>query len=502
MEFMPLTAGGTEFAMLPPHGDASAPTLLLLSGVGTETLTTEPYCRVGRLLHALGWNIVSLDLPCHGADCRVGEPTELAGWAARIKQGEDIVASFRQRVNDVVEHLLSAKIADPTRISAAGTSRGGFMAFHAAAGNPRLRAVAAFSPVTDLLALREFSGQEDNPLVRRLALALTVEALADRAAWVAIGNADTRVDTDQAVDFTRALTAASLARDLGGDITLQVVPVAGHASRPEWHDDAASWFQQTVVSTVRTVPEPGHPLAVPCTVYPPEGTTGRKPGLVIHLYGAGGSHTFYNLMRPAYEQLRRRLREAGYWVVVPELGPSHWMNARAVASLDAVIASMVANSEVDPGRVHLLGTSMGGGSALVYASQRPGVPRSVCALFPMTDFEAWVTEQPSYLEAITQAHGLDAANPGAALHALSPLNHIQDFAKIPIYLLHGDADATVPAHHSRDFAAAVHRAGGRVIYREMAGGGHDDEMATGWQDDIRQFILSTEAHTEDNYENH
>lgn len=253
------------------------------------------------------------------------------------------------------------------------------------------------------------------------------------------------------------------------------------------------------LSYVRTLPEPEHPLAVPCTVYPPQETTGCKPGLVIHLYGAGGSHTNYNLMRPPYAQLRQGLREAGYYVIVPDLGPSHWMNARSVATLDAIIAGMIAHAEVDPRRVHLLGTSMGGGSSLIYASQRPDILRSVCTLFPMTDFEAWVMEAPSYLERITEAHDIDAANPNAPLRALSPLHHGEDFGKTPIYLLHGDADAIVPVHHSRDFKAALDRAGGRVTYREMAGGGHDDEMAVGWQDDMRQFIISSEAHEENNF---
>jgi len=262
---------------------------------------------------------------------------------------------------------------------------------------------------------------------------------------------------------------------------------------------AAAGVQQTGESAIRTLPEPGHPLAVPCAVYPPEGTSGRKPGLVIHLYGVGGSHTNFNLMRPPYEQLRRGLREAGYSVIVPDLGMQRWMNPSAVATLDALIAGMVARGDVDPCRVHLLGTSMGAGSALIYASQRPDIPRSVCALFPMTDFEAWVAEQPGYLAPIAQAHGFDAANPGAALRSLSPLNHSADFIKIPVFLLHDDADAIVPVHHSRDFAAALDRVGGRVIYREVAGGGHDDDVAAGWQDDILQFILSTEALTGDNH---
>ncbi|MHB9130239.1 MAG: alpha/beta hydrolase family protein [Armatimonadota bacterium] len=248
------TGAGVTFAMLPPHAGGPAPTLLLLALAGADTLTTEPYCLVGRLLYAQGWNVVSLDLPCHGADERIGEPAGLEGWAARTAHGEDIVASFQQHVNDVVKHLVAAGAADPTRLAAAGTSRGGFLAFHSAAGNPLIRAVAAFAPVTDLLALREFAGQEDNPLVRRLALANTAETLADRAAWITIGNADERVDTDRAVGFARALTLASQQRGSACKVTLRVLPTPGHHSSPPWHQEAADWLQQTMMPVTRIHP--------------------------------------------------------------------------------------------------------------------------------------------------------------------------------------------------------------------------------------------------------
>ncbi len=226
------TPSGATFWMLSRHSGGPAPTLLLFALSGADTLTKEPYCRAGRLLHARGWNVVSLDLPCHGADRRTGEPPELAGWAARVNAGEVIVAAFQKRVNDVVEHLIATGMADPVRIAAAGTSRGGFMAFHAAAGNPCIRAVAAFSPVTDLLALTEFAGQEQNPLVKRLALVNAAEALAGRDAWITIGDADARVGTDKAVAFAGALPR----------VTLRVVAAPGHASLPEWHDEAAEWI--------------------------------------------------------------------------------------------------------------------------------------------------------------------------------------------------------------------------------------------------------------------
>ena len=241
------TASGTSFEMLTTPGKQPAPTLLLFWSTAPDTLTTEPYCLVGRLLHAHGWNVVSLNMPCHGADRRVGEPEELSGWAARIGQDENIVASFRKQVNDVVAHLVAAGIADPDHIAAAGTSRGGFMAFHAAVGNPPIRAVAGFAPVTDLIALSEFAGQENNPLIRRLALAQSVEKLADRAAWIFIGNADERVDTGKAEAFAHALAAAGNADTLEGRITFRLLPVPGHVSFPEWHNEAAAWLQQHIV---------------------------------------------------------------------------------------------------------------------------------------------------------------------------------------------------------------------------------------------------------------
>lgn len=240
------TAVGTAFAMLPPHAGKPAPALLLFAMAGADTLCTEPYCRIGRLLHAQGCNVVSLDVPCQGDDGRAGEPTELAGWAARTAAGEDIVAPFVKRVAEVVAHLVTRGLADPARIAAAGTSRGGFLAFQVAAFNPCIRAVAAFGPVTDLIALNEFSGQEENPLVKRLALVNAAQALAGRATWITIGNADARVDTDKAIAFARALASAGQARSLACDVTLHVLPTPGHCSFSEWHDEAANWLLETM----------------------------------------------------------------------------------------------------------------------------------------------------------------------------------------------------------------------------------------------------------------
>jgi dienelactone hydrolase len=240
------TAAGNACVMLAPPVAGPAPTLLLLALSGEETLTLDGHRNTGLLLRWQGWNVVSLDLPCHGADSRAGEAFGLDGWAERLAAGEEIVAPFRARVNDVLAHLVAEGLADPERLAAAGISRGGFMAFQAAAGNPLLRAVAGFAPVTDLRALGEFAVLQDNELVCRQGLINEVEALADRAAWVTIGNADGRVGTDCALAFTRALTRAAVERDLPPRVTLHVLPTPGHHSFPSWHVDAAAWLQRQI----------------------------------------------------------------------------------------------------------------------------------------------------------------------------------------------------------------------------------------------------------------
>ena len=238
------TVEGTRFCVLGDRRATPAPLLLLLAMDAEQTLTTLPYARLGQILAERGCMIVSLDLPCHGLDRRTGEPEQLAGWAARLAQGEDIAAPFCARVGQVIEHLIDTGVAASERIASAGTSRGGFMAFQAAAANARIRAVAGFAPVTDLGALTEFAGQTGNPVVARLGLTNAVPRLADRAAWITIGGRDERVGTDRTVAFAETLRRAAAAQGLAPRVILNVVDTPGHASFVEWHERAAEWLME------------------------------------------------------------------------------------------------------------------------------------------------------------------------------------------------------------------------------------------------------------------
>ena len=239
------------------------------------------------------------------------------------------------------------------------------------------------------------------------------------------------------------------------------------------------------------LPRKGAAGAVECAVYPPRSSgTGAKAGLVVHLYGHNGSCREYNMMREPYALARRLLWEQGVWLVVPDLGPRHWMGDTACKSLDAVIEGMIQDRGVDPARVNILGTSMGAGSGLVYVMRRPGRVRAIRAVFPVTDFVQWVQETPQYLPSVAEAHGVKPSEAVPVLQGLSPLHHVASFAGVSVFLLHGDADAIIPVHHSRQFAALLEKQDSPVIYREAPGVGHSDEIAAPFQREMVEFLVS------------
>ncbi len=253
---------------------------------------------------------------------------------------------------------------------------------------------------------------------------------------------------------------------------------------------------QAADPVIRQLSGPGDDAPVTCVVYEPQPVPEGKAGLVVHLYGSSGSHrkNEYNIGRDPYAECRQRLAERGYWLVVPDLGRKHWMNEKACAQVDAVIAAMIEDEEVDPARVHLFGTSMGASSSLIYVMRRPERINSVVAVFPITDFERWLQEVPRYRRPVEQAHGITPEQRGEALAKLSPLMHAEAFRRVPVFLLHGDMDRVVPSHHSRDFAAALKEKGFSAIYHEVPGATHNDEIARAYQRELADFLTNGIEH--------
>lgn len=239
------TRTGVRFGIWGDLPAAPSPTLFILASTIDGTLGDAYFRQAGTALGDHGYLCVSVDLPRHGKQHRDGEPGGLTGWRHRCQQGIDFVAETNKRLCQVLDHLIAGGHTDAAKVAACGTSRGGFLALQFAAHDPRVKCAAAYAPVTELTALREFRGFEEDALVRSLALHEQAENLAGRAVWIIIGDRDERVGTDHAITLARRITKAALGQGHNSRVDLHVLAESrGHTTPAGAAAQSAEWIRR------------------------------------------------------------------------------------------------------------------------------------------------------------------------------------------------------------------------------------------------------------------
>src|SRR5262249_33706720 len=147
---------------------------------------------------------------------------QMEGWRKRLDAGEDLLGPFLRNAGRTLDYLIEQGYTDPKRVAACGVSRGGFLAYHFASVESRVRAAAGISPLTDMMALREFTGSAHAPGIEKLSTIHLAPKLTNTAIWLSIGNNDTRVDTDLAIAFTRAVVRETAHHDKKSDAVIPV----------------------------------------------------------------------------------------------------------------------------------------------------------------------------------------------------------------------------------------------------------------------------------------
>jgi dienelactone hydrolase len=237
------TKTGIRYGLWPARPQSPAPTVFILANSIEGTLNSEYFRQSGNLLAKHGYVCVSVDLPSHGRELREGEKEGMPGWRLRCEQGENFVDDAVKKFSAVLDELVKTKVTDPKRVAACGTSRGGFMALHFSAADPRVGCVATFGQLTDMTVLREFQGIAPREMADQLALQRHTARLAGRAIWMIIGDRDERVSTDLAISFARGVTNASLKAKLPAQVELHVVPEPrGHSIPAGSADLAGEWI--------------------------------------------------------------------------------------------------------------------------------------------------------------------------------------------------------------------------------------------------------------------
>lgn len=218
------------------------PTIFVFAGTRADTLNQSyMYNDVGRILKDKKWLVVTLDLPCHGEDRRPGEPDSLDGWRYRHALGEDFIGAFNVKCSAVLDYLIASRYTKPSQVFVAGTSRGGFLAMHWACADRRVKGVAAFAPVTTVLALSEYANSSfPLPVIPSMSLVNSAPKLSGVPVKMWIGPTDERVGTTNSV----ALVGAVQAQFLYSNFECRIQPAVGHTVPHEAHEQAATWFCQ------------------------------------------------------------------------------------------------------------------------------------------------------------------------------------------------------------------------------------------------------------------
>jgi poly(3-hydroxybutyrate) depolymerase len=178
----------------------------------------------------------------------------------------------------------------------------------------------------------------------------------------------------------------------------------------------------------------------PYRIFIPEQYDGRTPfPLVVALHGMGGDENsiFDNYGTGLFQ---REAARKGFLMVCPKGRDSASMY-RGAAERDVldVIAEVRRDYRIDAARIYLMGHSMGA-------------------------YGTW---------SIAMAHPNLFAALGPIAGGGSPAN-MAKIAHIPQYVVHGDADKTVNVSQSRAMVEAGKKAGARIVYVEVSGGGHTD----------------------------
>ncbi len=209
--------------------------------------------------------------------------------------------------------------------------------------------------------------------------------------------------------------------------------------------------------------------------------------IVVYLHGAA-SHQDQGMTAGIYENSFARwgeelaLRSALY--ICPEYRGGSWMGPAAEADLRDILLQIRCSRPC--GKMLLCGGSMGGTSALIFASRHPNDVDGVYAMCPATDVVEMFSKFP---EQFTASYGGSPSEVPEVYAERCSRNFADRLSLLPIFLIHGSNDIVIPVEHSRLLVEKLREQGARFRYIELAGGDHNAPISFPLRD-VLHFLIT------------
>jgi pimeloyl-ACP methyl ester carboxylesterase len=202
-------------------------------------------------------------------------------------------------------------------------------------------------------------------------------------------------------------------------------------------------------------------------VYVPPGHDLHKLGtMLVGLHPWNGGIWTY----AAYEELLREARARGVLLLMPSgLGNSLYTAdaedevLRAIDALASVVVVPTSLDAVHALRVSIWGASMGGAGATTIAFHHPDRFAGVTSFFGDSKYDL-----STYVRSIL----LDES----AAHRVNALDVVENARDLPVWLIHGEDDATSPIRQSETLATALQQRGYPVRFDRVPGVGHSGAL--------------------------
>jgi dipeptidyl aminopeptidase/acylaminoacyl peptidase len=128
-----------------------------------------------------------------------------------------------------------------------------------------------------------------------------------------------------------------------------------------------------------------------------------------------------------------------------------------------------------------------------WAAENSGDVRCIAGIYPVLSLASWPPADSPQFRQAAAAYGYSSLTEfQKQLTQLSPISNVGSLAKakIPIFIIHGDSDRTVPVQdNSRPFVTAYTALGGTVELLIVPGKGHEEVDEYFKSDRLLEFLL-------------